>query len=267
MIRIRIHEIHIEEHLQLVGNIGLVRMDFSIGTAIRIIVHQGIGHIEDPADSRARHSVVRIGRVIEERNIRQRIYGLHPEAGGCVVIVVPVRCAYGEPQCLISHVSPFLKKPRRYHMGRIFIREGVVTEIAHVLERTYIPLQAFPGSPYRSAERKRRDGIQEEHCGKDTLLLVQRIAVFHYVMDLHHKLRIGSQPLFYLAAVEVFLCKVYVIGHTLGEFLRSVGGKVLGCIVGDAKVCYDLIFIHRDILPVQGLFYLFPGPSLGRVPD
>ena len=93
------------------------------------------------------------------------------------------------------------------------------------------------------------------------------IADIHNVLHLHHQLRIRRQPLFDLAAVEVFLGKVYIVGHALGEFLGRIGYQVLGGIVGDVQVLDNLVFIRRNILPVQGLFYLFPGPALGRVPD
>ena len=155
MIRTRLQEIHKEEHFQLMGNIGLVRMDFSAGTAILIIVHQGVGHVEDPADSGPCHGVVRVGRVIEERNVRQRIYCLYPEARGFKVVAVPCRPAHGEAQVLVSHARPFLEVPGGNQVDRVFVREGIVAEIAHVLEGAYVPLKMRSGLPYCSLERQR----------------------------------------------------------------------------------------------------------------
>ena len=93
------------------------------------------------------------------------------------------------------------------------------------------------------------------------------IAGIHNVLHLHHQLRIRRQPLFDLAAVEVFLGKVYIVGHALGEFLGRVGYQVFGGVIGDVQVLDDLVFLYRDLFPVQGFFYLFPGPALARVLD
>ena len=155
MILFRSHEIHEEQHHEIVGNVGLIGVYFSAGTTVLVIVHERVGHIQDFPQGGACHGVVRVGRVIEERNVRQRIYCLYPEARGFKVVAVPFRPAHGEAQVLVSHARPFLEVPGGNQVDRVFVREGIVAEIAHVLKRPDIPLQVLAAFPDRAAERQR----------------------------------------------------------------------------------------------------------------
>ena len=155
MILFRSHEIHEEQHHEIVGNVGLIGVYFSAGTTVLVIVHERVGHIQDFPQGGAGHGIVRIGRVVEQGDIAQRVNRLHAQAGGLQLVVVPTRAAHGEAQVLVSHARPFLEVPGGNQVDRVFVREGIVAEIAHVLKRPDIPLQVLAAFPDRAAERQR----------------------------------------------------------------------------------------------------------------
>ena len=155
MILFRSHEIHEEQHHEIVGNVGLIGVYFSAGTTVLVIVHERVGHIQDFPQGGAGHGIVRIGRVVEQGDIAQRVNRLYAQTGGLKLVVVPTRAVHGEAQVLVSHARPFLKVPRGKQVHRILVQEGIVAEIAHVLEGAYFPLKMRSGLPYCSLERQR----------------------------------------------------------------------------------------------------------------
>ena len=148
------------------------------------------------------------------------------------------------------------------------VKSGRVAEVAHVL-KSYRADGGCGAVPAGSAAQGERDsGVQQEDSGEKTGVMVLRVAIFHYFMNLHRQFGIGPQPAFHLSAVEVFDRQVaFVFEHEHCQLLGRVRDLTFRSVVGYVQVFDYLAFVHGHVFAVKRTLYLRVVPALRRVLD